>query len=93
MRDWWQPADETEFQKRARLLVEQFNGYSPVAGMTINGELTQGHWAKQMELFYELNPALPRVTRESVIADQFVRAALTVLGTVPGADAGSGATP
>jgi predicted metalloendopeptidase len=42
LRDWWQPADETEFQKRAKLLVEQFNGYSPVAGMTINGELTLG---------------------------------------------------
>lgn len=42
LRDWWQPADEAEFQKRAKLLVEQFNGYSPVAGMTINGELTLG---------------------------------------------------
>jgi endothelin-converting enzyme/putative endopeptidase len=42
LRDWWQPADETEFQKRARVLVEQFNGYSPVAGATINGELTLG---------------------------------------------------
>jgi len=42
LRDWWKPADETEFQKRAKVLVEQFNGYSPVAGATINGELTLG---------------------------------------------------
>jgi predicted metalloendopeptidase len=42
LRDWWQPADEAEFQKRAKLLVEQFNAYSPVAGMTVNGELTLG---------------------------------------------------
>jgi putative endopeptidase len=42
LRDWWKPADETEFQKRAALLVEQFNGYSPVAGMTINGQFTLG---------------------------------------------------
>jgi predicted metalloendopeptidase len=42
LRDWWKPADETEFQKRAKILVEQFNGYSPVAGATINGEFTLG---------------------------------------------------
>jgi len=42
LRDWWKPADETEFQKRTKILVEQFNGYSPVAGATINGELTLG---------------------------------------------------
>ena len=42
LRDWWKPADETEFQKRAKILVEQFNGYSPIPGMNINGELTLG---------------------------------------------------
>ncbi len=42
LRDWWKPADETEFEKRAKLLVEQFNGYSPVEGAHINGELTLG---------------------------------------------------
>jgi predicted metalloendopeptidase len=29
LRDWWKPDDEAEFQKRAKLLVEQFNGFSP----------------------------------------------------------------
>ena len=42
LRDWWTPADEAEFQKRAKLLIEQFNGYSPLPGMTVNGELTLG---------------------------------------------------
>jgi predicted metalloendopeptidase len=42
LRDWWTPADETEFGKRAKMLVDQFNGYSPVSGVTINGELTLG---------------------------------------------------
>lgn len=55
-------------------------------GFAINGELTKPHWAKQMDLFYELNPTLPRVTREAVIAEGFVRDALARLGTVPGAD-------
>ncbi len=56
-------------------------------GFALNGELTATHWANQMALFYELNPALPRISREAVIADGFVRAALAVLGKVPGADA------
>ena len=42
LRDWWKPADETEFQKRAKLLVDQFNSFSPIAGMNVNGELTLG---------------------------------------------------
>jgi putative endopeptidase len=42
LRDWWKPADEAEFQKRAKLLIEQFNGYSPLPGMNVNGELTLG---------------------------------------------------
>ena len=42
LRDWWKPADEAEFSKRAKRLVEQFNQYSPVPGLTVNGELTLG---------------------------------------------------
>jgi putative endopeptidase len=42
LRDWWRPADEAEFSKRAKRLVEQFNQYSPVPGVTVNGELTLG---------------------------------------------------
>lgn len=42
LRDWWTPADETEFQKRAKVLVEQFNAFSPAPGLTVNGELTLG---------------------------------------------------
>jgi predicted metalloendopeptidase len=42
LRDWWTPADEAEFTKRAKLLVEQFNGFSPLPGVNVNGELTLG---------------------------------------------------
>jgi predicted metalloendopeptidase len=42
LRDWWTPEDEAEFKKRATLLVEQFNAYSPLPGMSVNGELTLG---------------------------------------------------
>jgi putative endopeptidase len=42
LRDWWTPADEAEFQKRTKLLVDQFSVLSPAAGLTVNGELTLG---------------------------------------------------
>jgi ABC-type nitrate/sulfonate/bicarbonate transport system substrate-binding protein len=57
------------------------------AGFAINGELTKGHWLDEMELFYKLNPDLPKVTREDVIAENFVADALTEIGVVPGEDA------
>ena len=56
-------------------------------GFAVNGELTERHWAAQMSSLWELDPALPHVTREAVIADGFVRAALAEIGTVAGADA------
>lgn len=55
-------------------------------GFAINGELTRAHWASQMSLFYELNPALPRIPREAVLAERFVEAALGSLGVVAGPD-------
>lgn len=42
LRDWWTPADETEFQKRSKVLVDQFNALSPLPGVNVNGELTLG---------------------------------------------------
>lgn len=56
-------------------------------GFAVNGELTERHWSAQMALFYELNPAMARVTREAVIAETFVRQSLAEIGTVAGADA------
>jgi predicted metalloendopeptidase len=40
--DWWTTRDEEQFQQRARLLVQQFNAYSPIPGHFVNGELTLG---------------------------------------------------
>jgi putative endopeptidase len=42
LRDWWLPQDERAFKERAALLVKQYNGYVPLDGLTINGELTLG---------------------------------------------------
>jgi putative endopeptidase len=42
LRDWWSPSDEAQFSKRAAVLVEQFDRFSPLPGLTVNGELTLG---------------------------------------------------
>jgi putative endopeptidase len=42
LRDWWTKADATEYQKRAKVLVEQFNAFEPLPGLHVNGELTLG---------------------------------------------------
>jgi predicted metalloendopeptidase len=42
LRDWWMPADDREYARRASVLVQQFNEYSPLPGFTINGSLTLG---------------------------------------------------
>ena len=42
LRDWWTAEDKQAFEQRTTKLVEQYNQYSPVEGMTINGQLTLG---------------------------------------------------
>ncbi|TVQ02760.1 MAG: M13 family peptidase [Planctomycetaceae bacterium] len=42
LRNWWTEDDRSEFEKRARGLVAQYNAYEPIEGMPINGELTLG---------------------------------------------------
>lgn len=39
---WWTKNDETEFNKRAKVMVEQFNEFEPVKGYHINGKATLG---------------------------------------------------
>ena len=42
LRDWWTTADDTEFQKRAKMLVAQFDAFEPLPGLHVNGSLTLG---------------------------------------------------
>ena len=39
---WWTGEDDAEFDRRARGIVEQFNGYVVAGDLRINGEATQG---------------------------------------------------
>ncbi len=40
LHDWWTKRDVKEFDARAQKLVEQFNGYTPLPGLHVNGKLT-----------------------------------------------------
>ena len=42
LRDWWTAEDAKKFEERAAKLGTQFESYSPVAGMKINGRQTMG---------------------------------------------------
>ncbi|MBX3578428.1 MAG: M13 family metallopeptidase [Rhizobiaceae bacterium] len=42
LRNWWTPAAREEFERRAAVLVGQFDTFSPVEGMNVNGALTLG---------------------------------------------------
>jgi putative endopeptidase len=40
--DWWTPEDRAKFEARTKVLVDQFNAYSPLPDKHVNGELTLG---------------------------------------------------
>ena len=42
LNDWWAPADNEEFTRRAKLLGEQYAALSPLPGLTVNPDLTMG---------------------------------------------------
>ncbi|MYM29127.1 M13 family peptidase [Duganella sp. CY15W] len=42
LRDWWTKADHKNFAAKTKMLVKQYNAYSPVKGYHVNGELTLG---------------------------------------------------
>lgn len=42
LRNWWTESDRTEFERRARVLVEQFDRYEVASDLNVNGRLTLG---------------------------------------------------
>jgi putative endopeptidase len=42
LRDWWTASDHKNFKAKTTALVNQYNGYEPLPGYHVNGELTLG---------------------------------------------------
>jgi predicted metalloendopeptidase len=40
--NWWTPEDRAEFERRAAVVVAQFDGYVALEGLHVNGKLTLG---------------------------------------------------
>lgn len=40
--NWWEPEDGAAFAERTKALVEQYNNYTALDGLNVNGELTLG---------------------------------------------------
>ncbi len=42
LRDWWTKEDHANFAAKTKMLVDQYNAYSPLPGYNVNGQLTLG---------------------------------------------------
>ncbi|MDQ2900346.1 MAG: M13 family metallopeptidase [Acidobacteriota bacterium] len=42
LRDWWTANDAAEFKTRADCIANEYGGFSPIAGVNLNGRLTLG---------------------------------------------------
>ncbi|MGI4875113.1 MAG: M13 family metallopeptidase [Janthinobacterium lividum] len=42
LRDWWTPQDAAEFTKRAAVVAHQYDAFSPLDSVHVNGQLTMG---------------------------------------------------
>ena len=39
---WWLPEDSAKFMTKAQLIIDQFNGYTVLDTLNVNGHLTLG---------------------------------------------------
>ena len=42
LKDWWTKEDAEKFTKRVQVMIDQYNGYTVLNGLHVNGKLTQG---------------------------------------------------
>lgn len=49
-------------------------------GFAVNGEMSDAHWTRQMELYRGLYPALPQVSLDDILPRTFVADALDTIG-------------
>ena len=42
LKEWWTEEDETKFNERAQVMIDQFSAFSPLDSVYVNGELTLG---------------------------------------------------
>jgi putative endopeptidase len=70
LRDWWTSEDASRYQERARRVVEQFNGYTVLDTLHLNGRLTLGENIADLGgvavAYYALEKALAGQPRKKI---------------------------
>jgi putative endopeptidase len=42
LKNWWTPEDRAKYKKKVQVMIDQYNKYTVLNGLHVNGELTQG---------------------------------------------------
>jgi len=70
LNNWWSDASAKNFKERTTAVVKQFAGYSPLPGLNLNGELTQGENIADLGgvkiAYYALQKALTDKPRDPI---------------------------
>ncbi|MCC6394502.1 MAG: M13 family metallopeptidase, partial [Bryobacterales bacterium] len=68
LRDWWTAADAKAFEQRAECFVKEYEGFSPVPGVHLNGKLTLGENAADNGGIHLAYMALLRLLEKQMLA-------------------------
>jgi endothelin-converting enzyme/putative endopeptidase len=73
LRDWWTAADAKAFEQRAECFVKEYEGFSPLPGVHLNGKLTLGENAADNGGIHLAYMALVRLLEKQMLpkADGF----------------------
>ena len=65
LRDWWSEQDVEKFKERSGALVAQYDAFSPVEGMNVQGELTLGENIGDLAVERRSHVSFPPAVSES----------------------------
>lgn len=68
LEDWWHPSDAEKFETLTLGLINQYNQYSPIPGMSVNGELTLGENIADLSGLSVALKALQQAKAESTLS-------------------------
>ena len=75
LKDWWAPSVNTEFERRAECVKKQFDGYTVLDGIHVNGKLTLGENIADLGglklAFYAMKTRLAQTKVPPVASDGF----------------------
>ena len=74
LNDWWNEEDAKKFEKKAQVVIDQFNQYTVLDTVHVNGELTQGENLADLgglAIAYEAFKKTPQGSKNTQMIDGF----------------------